>query len=164
MLLVVTVDRGGNENTVTAEFLDLLSGETTQFRCRSAEPVLEPGDFVNMKGKEISFLHKPTLTPITFLAGSIIIIPKNVIRPPSPPRPPAPPKSPPRPATRKATLPRPATRPANNPADYSRAPMTDAEKVHFHSGKVRRAKLFARLDPVVKAYAREQSRKPAEGA
>ncbi len=40
--------------------------------------------------------------------------------------------------------------------------MTEAEKVHFHSGKVRRAKLFVRLEPVVKAYAREQSRKPAE--
>ena len=58
MLLVVSVDREGDENTVTAEFLDSLTGETTQFRCLSAEPVLEPGDFINMKGKEISFLHK----------------------------------------------------------------------------------------------------------
>ena len=66
MLLVVAVDRVGDDYTVIAEFLDSLTGETTQFRCQSAEPVLEPGDFINMKDKEISFLHKQTLIPITF--------------------------------------------------------------------------------------------------
>jgi hypothetical protein len=86
MLLVVAVERAGIESTVTAEFLDSLSGETTQFRYRSAEPIFEPGDFVNMKGLEISFLHKQTLTPITFLAGSVIVIPAQTSRPPSPPR------------------------------------------------------------------------------
>jgi hypothetical protein len=171
MLLVVTVDRDGDENTVTAEFLDSKTGETTQFNCRSDEPVLEPGDFINIKGKEISFLHKQTLIPITFLAGSVIVIPENTTRPPSPPQPPAPPKSPPTPTPRKPTLPKPtaqkptvltSTRPAKNRADYSRAPMTEAEMIHYNSEGVGLGELFAKLEPVVKAYAREQTRKPVD--
>jgi hypothetical protein len=68
----------------------------------------------------------------------------------------------------KPTLPKPtvltSTGPAKNATDYSRAPMTEAEKVNFHSGAVRRGKLFAELEPVVTAYAREQTRKPAEAS
>jgi hypothetical protein len=60
MLLVVTVERDGDENTVTAEFLDSQANETTKFKCQSVEPVLEAGDFVNMKANEISFLHAGT--------------------------------------------------------------------------------------------------------
>jgi hypothetical protein len=171
MLLVVFVERDGIENTVTAEFLDSQSGETTQFKCRSAEPILEPGDFVNMKGLEISFLDKQTLTPITFLAGSLIVIPEKTSRPPLPPRPPAPPQSRLTPTPRKPTLPKPtaqkptvltSTLPEKNRAGYSRAPMTEAEMVHFNSDAVGLGELFAKLEPVVKAYAREQTRKPAD--
>jgi hypothetical protein len=171
MLLVVTVDRNGDENTVTAEFLDSQTGETTQFKCRSPEPVLEPGDFINMKGKELSFLHKQTLIPITFLAGSVIVIPENTTRSPSPPRPPAPPKSPPTPTPRKPTFPKPTarkptgltlTRPEKNRTDYSRAPMIEAEMIHYNSEAVGLGQLFAKLEPVVKAYAREQTRKPVD--
>jgi hypothetical protein len=58
LLLVVTVEREGHENTVTAEFVDSRENEKIQFRCQSAEPVLDAGDFVNMKGKEISFVTR----------------------------------------------------------------------------------------------------------
>jgi hypothetical protein len=171
MLLVVTVDRVGEENTVIAEFLDSLTGEITLFRCRSAEPVLEPGDFVNMKGLEISFLDKQTLTPITFLAGSLIVIPEKTSRPPLPPRPPAPPQSRLTPTPRKPTLPKStaqkptvltSTLPEKNRADYSRAPMTEAEMVQFNSDAVGLGALFAKLEPIVKAYARDQTRKPVD--
>ena len=70
LLLVVEVARDGDENVITAEFLDSQSGETVQFRCRSTEPVLERGDYVNIKGDEISFFHKGTLVPITFVDGA----------------------------------------------------------------------------------------------
>ena len=40
--------------------------------------------------------------------------------------------------------------------------MTEAEMVHFNSDAVGLGELFAKLEPVVKAYAREQTRKPAD--
>jgi hypothetical protein len=89
LLIVVSVERGGEEGTVTAEFLDSQNGETTQFKCRSAEPILELGDFVSVKGNEISLVHKPTLTPIRFIVGALIVIPQKTNEPPPPPPRPA---------------------------------------------------------------------------
>jgi hypothetical protein len=152
LLLVVAVDREGIESTVTAEFLDSQSAETTQFKCRSAEPVLEPGDFVNMKGSEISFVHKATLIPITFVDGAMIVIPEKTADPLSPPPPAIPPK-----AKSKLVFPK-----LKRAADYSREPMTEAEMVHFNSDAVGLGQLFAKLEPVVKAYARDQTRKPVD--
>ena len=154
LLVVVTVDRHGDENTVAAEFLDSQNGETTQFKCQSTDPILEPGDLVNMKGSEISFVHKATLIPVTFMDGAMIVIPEKAIEaPPSPPPLPAdPPKAKP-----KAALPK-----LKRAADYSREPMTEAEMVHFNSDKVGLGALFAKLEPIVKAYARDQTRKPVD--
>ena len=47
-------------------------------------------------------------------------------------------------------------------ADYSREPMTVAEMVHFNSEAIGLGPLFAKLEPVVKAYARDQTRKPVD--
>ncbi len=148
LLVVVTVGRVGAENTVTAEFLNSLNSETTQFKFRSAEPVLDPGDFVNMKGSEISFVHKATMVPVTFVDGAMIMIPKKAAEP----RPPLllPPAIPPK-AKHKLAFPK-----MDRAADYSREPMTEAEMVHFNSHSVGLGQLFAKLEPVVKAYARDQ--------
>ena len=40
--------------------------------------------------------------------------------------------------------------------------MTEAEMVHFNSDAVGLGALFTKLEPVVKAYAREQTRKPVD--
>jgi hypothetical protein len=155
LLLVVDVRRDDDENTVTAEFLDSQTGETTQFKCRSTHPVLEPGDFVNMKGKEISFVDKATLVPITFLDGAVIVVPEKAVELPPPPQPPpamAPPKTKPKLVIQKL----------KKAADYSREPMTEAEMVHFNSDAVGLGPLFEKLEPVVKAYARDQTRKPVD--
>ncbi len=154
LLLVVSVDRNGDENTVEAEFLDSQTGETTRFKCRSAEPVLEPGDFVNMNGKEISFVDKATLIPVTFTEGATIVIPE---KPPEPAPPPQPPPTAPAKANPKVAFPK-----LKRAADYSREPMTEAEMVHFNSDVVGLGPLFAKLEPVVKVYARDQTRKPVD--
>jgi len=60
--LPATAADGPDENLVTAEFLDSAGGETTQSACTSPEPVLEPSDFVNMKGDEISFFTSRRLS------------------------------------------------------------------------------------------------------
>jgi hypothetical protein len=48
--------------------------------------------------------------------------------------------------------------------DDSREPMTEAEMIHFNSDAVGLAELFGKLEPVVKAYAREHTRKPPDVA
>ena len=154
LLLVVDVGRDGIENTVTAEFLDSQSGETTQFKCRSDEQVLEPGDFVNMKGNEISFVHKATLIPVTFVDGAMIVIPEKPAEPLPPPLPP--------PAVSPKAKPKLMFPKLKRAADYSRAPLTEAEMVHFNSDAVGLGALFAKLEPIVKAYARDQTRKPVD--
>jgi hypothetical protein len=40
--------------------------------------------------------------------------------------------------------------------------MTEAEMVHFNSDAVGLGQLFAKLEPIVKAYARDQTRKPVD--
>jgi hypothetical protein len=46
--------------------------------------------------------------------------------------------------------------------DYSREPMAEGEMVQFNSDAVGLGELFAKFEPVVKAYAREHTRKPVD--
>jgi hypothetical protein len=107
-----------------------------------------------MKGGEISFVHKATLIPVTFVGGAMIITPKKAAEPLPPPQPllAVPPKAKP-----KLVFPK-----RKRADDYSREPMTEVEMVHFNSDAVGLGQLFAKLEPVVKAYARDQTRKPVE--
>jgi len=155
LLVVLTAHREREENAITAEFLDAHEAETMAFTCRSALPVFEPGDFLNKKGNQISFLDKETLRPVVFEIGGTIVIPRGPeeAAPPSPAR-----ADTSQPKSRRLI---PAFR--TNERD-SREPMTAAEMAHFNSEKVGLGELFARLEPVVKAYAREHTRKPPDVA
>jgi hypothetical protein len=154
MLVVLVVDRVDEENTVTAEFLDSREGETTTFACRSEVSILGPGDFINMKGDQVSFVHKDSLWPITFTIGEMAVIPQT------PPPDPVPSSTPveDKPPT-KGRLVRPADR---KKKEESWGPMTESEMVHFNSDAVGLGDLFAELEPIVKAYAREHTRKPPD--
>jgi hypothetical protein len=153
MLVVLDVERTDDENSVTAEFLDTREGESTTFTCRSEIPVLEAGDFINMKGDEISFVHKEALRPVTFLKGGTVVVPDETeASAPSP----APAETPETPKQRSPNPSFPKKR------DYSREPLTEAEMVHFNSDAVGLGELFGKLEPVVKAYAREHTRKPVD--
>lgn len=154
MLVVLAVDRVDEENTVTAEFLDSREGETTTFACRSEHPILEPGDFINMKGDQVSFVHKDSLWPVTFAIGGTVAIAKA---PPPDPVPSAPPTKA-KPPT-KGRLIRPVDK---KKKEESWGPMAESEMVHFNSDAVGLGDLFAKLEPIVKAYAREHTRKPPD--
>jgi hypothetical protein len=150
MLFVLSVGRTGDENAVTAEFLDSSGGETTRFVCRSALPILEPGDFINIRGDEISFVHKDALVPVKFQAGSTVVIPEKESEPPPVLASVVPSKDRRSPAVSKKTV------------EYSRNPMTESEMVHFHSDALSLGDLFNKLEPVVKTYARANTRKPVD--
>ena len=68
LLVVVAIDRTGDKNIVLAEFLAAGVGATTKFNFFSDVPLFEVGDFVSKKGNLISFLHRDTLSPVTFKA------------------------------------------------------------------------------------------------
>jgi hypothetical protein len=152
MLVVLVVDRTDDENTVTAEFLDSREGETTKFACQSELPVLEQGDFITMKGDQVSFVLKDSLWPVTFTIGEAVVIPKT---PPPDPVPSVPPA--------KMTPPtKGRLRPIDKKKLESWGPMTESEMVHFNSDTVGLGDLFGKLEPIVKAYAREHTRKPPD--
>jgi hypothetical protein len=50
-------------------------GKRRRSPCRTEVPVLEAGDFINMKGDEVSFVHKEALRPVTFRKGGTVVIP-----------------------------------------------------------------------------------------
>jgi hypothetical protein len=155
MLVVTEVERAGGYNTVKAEFLDSREGESTTFLCRSAISVLEAGDFINMKSDQISFVHRGSLWPVTFAAGGTVDIPEG--SPPDPvPAPAAAPKT--EQPSSKGRLIRAVER--KQPETWG--PLTESEMVHFNSDAVSLGDLFAKLKPIVKAFAREQTRKPPE--
>jgi hypothetical protein len=85
MLVVLAVDRVDEENTVMAEFLDSREGERTTFACRSEISILGPGDFINVKADQVSFVHKDSLWPVTFTIDGTVAIPRT-----PPPEPSAP--------------------------------------------------------------------------
>ena len=155
MLVVITVDRAGVGNDVTAEFLDSRGSETATFSCRSELPVLDAGDFINMKGDQVSFVHKDSLWPVTFTIGGTVAIPQE---PPPDPSPPVKPAREGPPA--KGRL----VRANERKTPESWGPMTESEMVHFNSHAVGLGELFARLVPIVKAYARGHTRKPPDVA
>ena len=75
VLIVLAVDRISDENAVTVEYLDSSNGETTTFACHSELPIFDVGDFINMRGDEISFIHKEALRPVFFRIGVTVTMP-----------------------------------------------------------------------------------------
>ena len=69
MLVVLEVQRTGEENSFTAEFLDSRDGETRTFTCRSEIPVLEADDYINMKGMRFPSFTRKRLGQVMFRKG-----------------------------------------------------------------------------------------------
>jgi hypothetical protein len=121
--------------------------------------LFEAGDFLSVNGDQISFVHRETLQPFVFTAGSWVR-----------PEPPAPKQSAPKPHVpgKPANHPKPAqliraTKTRNTArGEKSGYDMTKAEMVHFDNKRVALADLFRKLEPVIKKYAREGTRKPKD--
>ncbi|MDW9359474.1 hypothetical protein [Sinorhizobium medicae] len=161
LVVILAVYRRGQENRVEGEFLDSEANEAFWFTCHSEAPLFEVGDFVSVNGDQISFVYRETLQPVLFTIGSWVK-PASTQQTPE----------------QSAPMPRPYTKPANQSkprqiirtkqkpknANGSKYDMTKAEMAHFDNRKVTLADLFGKLEPVVKAYAREGTRKPRDVA
>ena len=154
LLVITSVDRHGEKNTVRAEYLDSLVHETTEFTCLSPEPVFEIGDLVSKKDNQFSFVHKETLTAVTFVAGGRVSLPKGEVVPTKYERLRV------RPTTRRMT----ASPTPPNRTDKSKLEITQAERRHFQSKGVEIEQFCATLAPVIKTFAGEGTRKPRDFA
>lgn len=157
LVVIMAVDRRGQENRVEGELLDSETAEAFRFTCRSEAPLFQVGDLVSVNGNQISFVDHETLLPVVFAAGSWVE--------PAPMRPTPEPRAPvPRPATKPASKSKPPQliRGNQKAVDGSRSDMTEAEIGHFDNKKVTLADLFGTLEPVIRTYAREGTRKPRD--
>jgi hypothetical protein len=150
VLIVLAVDRISDENAVTVEYLDSSNGETTTFACHSELPIFDVGDFINMRGDEISFIHKEALRPVFFRIGVTVTMPAA----------PAEEVAPPPQGALQLRQPRLIPAGGKRLVEDSRAPMTEAEMIHFNSNEVDLGKLFGKSEPIFRAYTREHTRKP----
>ena len=153
VLVILSVGRIGDENTVAAEYLDSRDGETTTFACRSELPIFDAGDFINMRGDEISFVHRVALRPVFFRIGGTVTMPAPLAEVA---------ETAPQPSPGALQLRQPRLIPAgtNRLVEDSRGPMTEAEMIHFNSDKVDLGRLFGNLEPIIRVYSRERTRKP----
>lgn len=157
LLVVLSAERSGDMNVVTAEFLDGAS-ELIKFRYLSPASLLEAGDFASKKGDAFSFLNRATLTAVTTKDGAVIeATPSNPIEVKSR-------AAPRQPVTRRliSSKPKPASPPVKRPASHY--DMKQAEVVHFHSKTFNIADMCDKFGPIVKSYARSGTRKPSDVA
>ena len=156
LLVIIAIDRIGQRNVVFGEFLAEDVGATTKFTCISDLPLFEVGDFVSMKGDQISFLHLDTLTTITFREGSTVrpdppgtrVLPASTVKAAA---------VPPAKAAKIVASP-------SKSAVTTKYDMTTAEMIHYHSKEISIAELCDKLKPIVKIYARAGDRKPRDVA
>lgn len=194
LVVIVSVNRHGQENIVEGEFLDSETNELFRFICYSEMPLFEVGDFISVNGIQISFVDRAALVPVVFMAGSWVtpdsahpaperstptlrpviqrvnksksaeLIHKHPKQLPTPNQfapilPPAP-KQINKPLLRKISR----RKLEQNNATGFKQDLTEAEMVHFDNRKISFANLFSTLEPVVKTYAREGTRKPRDVA
>ncbi|MBD8877663.1 hypothetical protein [Roseibium polysiphoniae] len=183
LAVVHAVRRLGNENQIEAEFLDTKSGGVFGFACYSDREFLSPGEFISVKGNQVSCVSRHSLSPTFFTFGGSV----NLDGEPEPDgrKPPTSPLagtlySPKDARLIKRKKPRKSAS-ANDKRDGDRSrlgpsrdkpgvlpksklDMQKSEMVHFESGAVTFEELYRRLEPVVKQLAREGTRKPKDVA
>jgi hypothetical protein len=161
LVVILAVDRHGQENRVEGEFLDSETNEAFRFACYSEAPLFEVGEFVTVNSDQISYVDRETLQPVLFTIGSWVNLAPTQ---PTPEQSAAMPRSSTKPLrqSKPAQIVRRKQKPKN--AKGSKYDMTSAEMAHFDNRNLTLADLFSKLEPVVKAYARDGTRKPRDVA
>lgn len=152
--VITSINRFGTNNRVTADCLTALHTHAITFTCRSDVPVFDVGDFIHRRGNVFSFLHRETMVPREFKEGGVISFPVAASEPLLPAVPPAPIIR-----QRQSARAQGTTRPPEPRGD-----LTSGEMKHFHSAQINVAELCSRLEPTIKAYARQGTRKPRDVA
>ncbi|MDX5591976.1 hypothetical protein [Pseudovibrio sp. SPO723] len=183
LAVVHAVRRLGNENQIEAEFLDTKAGGMFVFACYSDREFLSPGEFISVRGNQVSCVSRHSLSPAFFTFGGSVDLdgkPEPDGRKPSTPPLATPLYSPKDARFIKRKKPR-KSAPAKDKSDGDRSrldpsrdkpavlpkskfDMQKSEMVHFESGSVTFEELYRRMEPVVKQLARERTRKPKDVA
>lgn len=183
LAVVHAVRRLGNENQIEAEFLDTKSGGMFGFACYSDREFLSPGEFISVKGNQVSCVFRRSLLPMFFTFGGSVDLDgehePDGRKPPTSPLP-GPLYSPKDARLIKRTKSRISamakdkrdgersrlgpSRDKTGVLPKSKFDMQKSEMVYFESGGVTFEELYRRLEPVVKQLAREGTRKPKDVA
>jgi hypothetical protein len=165
LAIVTSVDRQGDEHQVVAEHLDSMTFESFTFTYMAEEPLLQVGDMVSVRGAELSFLNPLTLQPVSIRSGGRISTASDTPLPP--------------PKTVVLTVPvvrksdheskkkarvRPLRPTTLEPPRQPSGDLTEGEVAHFGADPTTLSKLLERYAPLIKRYAREGTRKPADVA
>jgi hypothetical protein len=70
--VVTSMHRRGDQNDLEADCLESSDGAVARFNCRSVRPILEVGDYISIREKEVSFLYKELMIPVQFAFGGIV--------------------------------------------------------------------------------------------
>jgi hypothetical protein len=79
MLVVDSIIRDGEKNTVQAEFLDSDSHQKTTFECFSSNWVFDVGDLVHVRGNLVCFFDRASMTAIEFPRGGRVPFAGNAV-------------------------------------------------------------------------------------
>lgn len=164
--VVTSVDRRGDQNDLEAECLESSDGVLARFSCKSLRPIFEVGDYMSIRGKEVSFLFKELMIPVQFVFGGTVPLgelPKATTTSP---------ESKPSPLfSRNPKLIRQSASLRSGGMQYPRPSPSRAgseikphELRHFQSKRTSVEQFCATLSPIVKALAREGKRKPQDVA
>ena len=156
LLVVTSVARNGDTNIVRAEFLDFTNYESIEFRCTSAVPIFQIGDFISKKGNRYSFVYKETLAPVYFSADTVVDLTLAKVELPRP--------SEPQPPVRTVWNGGHRFKPKGKPRGKRKRETTNDDLRQFGSSASAQSEFCSTLRPVVKRLAREGTRKPGDVA
>jgi hypothetical protein len=154
LLLIEEANRSGERNEVRASVLDSFDEKVVRFFCYSEAPLFEPGEFMSMRGNEISFFDQQTMTTFTVAIGERVK--------PQAPAPDSSLLSPPAPEA--ATVAEPAELPPFDLARFRRTGMTVSERKQFPKDENFLRSFVARLRPAVERMIADGARSPEDFA
>lgn len=169
LAVIRSVQHQGEKYMVEAEYLSSETQELCSFFCYSDVEFFSVGEFISIKGKQVSLVDRETLVPVNFTMGTRIIAAE-----PSPQMRQAPPSQ----SSGGNLFPQKQThlirghelrkhapkKRVNGILPASTSDMTPAEMAHFNYKKKPFQELYRQLEPLVKKYAREGTRKPGDVA
>jgi hypothetical protein len=156
LVLVEEVLRSGELHLVKGYYIDSAEHRRVEFSFYSEQSLLESGDMVSVKGREVSFFNRKMMTPVFFRSGDRILA---VAQPSLEQQTDGKPE---RPTQQDGTGQTDKHRRPFNPRQFHRRDMKAHEHIHFFKKEHLRRAFVERLRPIVERMIPEGTRTPEE--
>jgi hypothetical protein len=155
-IVVLSVSSSASRSIVTGEYLDTTAREPFRITVQSTGLPLSTGDIIGQQDGLVSYVDPLSLRPMQFREGGAV---EPYLQAVSGHQDPAPTT---RLSARTTLLKRPDSRANLKPAKEPRGDLTKVELRHFGGDEETLGRLLATYGPLIRAYAREQVRKPPD--